>query len=257
VLIAALTGAVSVAGLARAETSKPITLPLSNLKFTADGGFTPRALPKSTPTPVALTISGKVGALDGTHPPALRDLAIALDKNIAVNLSGYPSCHPSRIQTDPPRTPAEACSGSLIGDGAMVTEIQLAEVPPILVRSEVQIFNGTRKHGARTLYLYTYIAVPTPAWIVASAQIKQAHDGPYGTEAVISFPKIAGGSGSITSFDFRIKKRLPLAGKRFSPITARCPNGRLQFRDTATFFVYETSETFRAPSEVLRTCTGG
>ena len=119
------------------------------------------------------------------------------------------------------------------------------------------IFNGTRKNGTRTLYLSTYIAVPTPAWIMASAQIKQAHDGPYGTEAVISFPKIAGGSGSIASFNFRIKKRLPLEGKWYSPITARCPNGSLQFRDTATFFNYETSETFRARSEVLRTCAGG
>ncbi len=53
-----------------------------------------------------------------------------------------------------------------------------------------------------------------------------------------------------------LERRLSLAGKRFSPATAICPDGKLQFHDTATFFNYETAETSVASAELRRACVG-
>ena len=60
--------ALLVAGFASAE--KPVAVKAGNLELTFNGGFTPKALSKTKPTPIALNVSGKIATLDGTHPPA-------------------------------------------------------------------------------------------------------------------------------------------------------------------------------------------
>jgi hypothetical protein len=247
VLAAVASGAVS--------PSQPTYVSTGTLEFTPNDGFTPRALSKTARAPIALTLDANIGTADGSHPPALQNLAIELDKNISLDLNRFPFCN-LRNDIDVPGTPAERCRPAIIGRGTMTLEIAFAEAQPIPVQSRVQIINGTRKHGIRTLYLATYISVPTPAEIVTTVQIKAIHNGRYGSEATMRFPKIAGGSGSITSLNLRIKKQLPFEAKRFSPVSAKCPDGKLQLHDTATFFNYETSETLIAAEELRRTCTG-
>lgn len=234
--------------------NKPPTVQISETRFTPDGGVQPVQLPKAKPAPVALVLTAKVGNLNGEHPPALRELAIELDRNISIDLARVPACRP--LPSDPPRTLAEACPDSIIGTGAMALEIQLAEGAPIATSSSIRIFNGPRRDGARTIYLAGYITAPVPAGIIETARLKKVDDGRYGSEMTVAIPKIAGGSGSITSLDLRIKRRLRLAGKWFSPITASCPDGKLQIHDKATFFNYETGETTTAAGELLRTCVG-
>ena len=122
-------------------------------------------------------------------------------------------------------TPQEECRGAFVGKGTAHFEIRLEEAEPIRVRSGLQIFNLGRKNGIPTLTadLVTRIPVPTPALLIATIRIKGIPRGRYGSEATITFPKIAGGSGSITSLDLRLKKQLPFNGKRFSPIASSAP----------------------------------
>jgi hypothetical protein len=251
-----LGAATAVALTGAADLDKPATVPLPRLEFIPNGRFAPRVLSKSTPTPIALAVSAKVGTVDGSHPPALRELTIGLDKNIAIDLKGYPTCHGLGVQVDPPMTPQEECRGAFIGKGTAHFEIHLSESEPIQVQSALQIFNLGRKEGDSTFVALAHIAAPTAAVIIVTIKIKKRQNGRYGTEAAITIPKIAGGSGSITHLNLRIKKQLPFEGQRFSPVTARCPDGKLRFHDTATFFNYESSEALYASSTLPRICTG-
>jgi hypothetical protein len=258
VVIVAVLGIAFASALAGATAipNQPNSVSIGEPRFTILGGITPTVLSKTKPAPIALTVFGQVHSVDGSHPPALTELAFEADRNIAVDLRGYPSCHGMSFQIDPPMTLAERCRSAIIGKGIAHFEIKLGEAAPIPVQGRLQIINAGREGGIPTLLVSTYITVPTPAEIVATVQIKKIDDGRYGTEATVTLPKIAGGGGSVTSFEARIKRRLPLEGKRFSPVTAKCPDGKLAIHVTGTFLDYETSETTTTSSDILRTCTG-
>lgn len=256
-LVVAALGAVFPAALAgAAATSKPTYVPISVFAFTPNGGFTPTLMSKTKPIPIALTISGQVKMLDGSHPPALTGLAVQLDKNISVNLRGFPACHGVRIQIDPPMTLEERCRSSIIGAGTEHFEIKFPEGEPTSAKGRLLIINGPLRDGIRTLFVDTTVSEPVTGHLVSTIEIKKIHNGRFGTEAIFTFPKIAGGSASITSFDARIKKRLPLEGKRFSPVTARCRDGKLAFHFVGNFLDYSTNEVTNASAEAPRTCTG-
>jgi hypothetical protein len=242
--------------LAEATPNKPSKVPIPSVIFDFNGGFEPQSLPKTKLAPVALLLEGKVRSIDGSHPPPLRELAIELDRNILVDLGGYPACRQQAFNDDPPKPLAELCPTSNIGSGQMWIEIQFPEAAPIELHSQLKILNGAKRDGVQSLYLVGSFAGPVPSEIVATAQIKKIHNGRFVTAVTITFPKIAGGSGSITSLDLRIKRRLLVDGKRFSPVTARCPDGKLQAHFSGEFFDYATSETTNSSTEILRTCTG-
>ena len=101
-----------------------------------------------------------------------------------------------------------------------------------------------------TFYIHAYITVPTPAAIVTTVKIKKIHKGRYGLESIASIPKIAGGSGSVTSFSLKIDKQYTYKGKKVSVLSAKCPDGKLQAHATAKF-----SDGTSASAEIIRTCT--
>ena len=70
--------------------------------------------------------------------------------------------------------------------------------------------------------------MPVPAAIVTTVKIKKIHNGRYGLKSVATIPKIAGGSGSVTSFSLKIDKKFTYKGKKVSVLSAKCPDGKLQ-----------------------------
>jgi len=250
--------ALTVAGIASgaATPNKPSTVRVGNLELTFNGGFTPTTLPKKTLAPIALSVEGKIKTTDGTHPPALKEAVIETDKNGAVNVKGYPICKSGQLQSQDSAHAEKICKPALIGKGTTNVEIEFPESKPIPVTSKLLVFNGGVKGGVTTFFIHAYITVPTPAAIVTTVKIKKIHNGRYGLKAVATIPKIAGGSGSITSFALKINKKFTYKGKKVSVLTAKCPDGKLQAHVNATFFNYTTGQTTKASTEILRTCTG-
>lgn len=238
--------AVSVAGMSAAET-----VTVGNLKFTADGGFSPKTLPKRTLAPIALTAKGKIETLDGTHPPALKEVLLETDKNGAVNVKGYPVCKSGQLQSTDTKAAEKACKKALIGTGTTNVEILFEESKPVPVSSKLLVFNGGTKGGKTTFFIHAYITVPVPAAIVTTVTIKKINKGRYGLLSVAKIPKIAGGSGSVTSFNLTINKKFTYKGKKYSVLTAKCPDGKLQAHATGIF-----SDGTKASAEFVRTCTG-
>ena len=248
ILITALGAlvALTVGSLASADTVKS-----GNLEFTLDGGFSPKTLPKKTFAPIKLSTSGKIKTLDGSHPPALKEFLGEVDKNGAIDVKGYPVCKSGKIQATDTVHAEKACKSAIIGKGTTKVEILFEESKPVPVSSKLVVFNGGVKGGTTTLFVHAYITFPVPAAIVTTVKIKKIHKGPYGYSFVATIPKIAGGTGSVTSFNLSIFKTFIYKGKKVSVLSAKCPTGKLQAHGTAVF-----SDGTRLSTGIVKPCTG-
>jgi hypothetical protein len=231
--------AISVAGIAAAE--KPVKVRVGNLELTFDGEFTPKALSKTKPTPISLSVSGKLKTLDGSHLPALREFVVETDKNGSVDVKGLPVCRSSQLQSQDTSHAEKICKTAIIGKGTTGIEIAFPEQPVIPVHSKLLVFNGGFKGGVTTFFIHAYITVPTPAAVVTTVKIKKIHSGRYGLKSVASIPKIAGGNGSVNSFSLTIDKP--------GVLKLKCPDGKILARGEAKF-----DDGTKAKAEVLRTC---
>jgi hypothetical protein len=250
--------ALSVAAIASgaAKPNQASTVVVGNLKLTFNGGFTPTVLPKKTLAPIALSAEGTIASTDGTHIPALTEAIIETDKNGAINVKGYPKCTAGKLQSQDSSHAKAICKSSLVGTGKTTAEVEFPESKPILVNSELLVFNGGEKAGVTTLFIHAYFSAPVTGAIVTTVKIKKIHNGRYGLLSTATIPKIAGGSGSVKSFSLKIDKKFTYKGKKVSILSAKCPDGKLQAHVKANFKNYKTSENITASTEILRTCTG-
>jgi hypothetical protein len=242
--------AVSVAGIAAASKSEQ-TVRVGNIELTAGGGFSPNKLSKTKLTPIALEAFGKIKTIDGSHPPALKEVLVETDKNGSVFVKGFPTCTSGKLQSQDTSHAEAICRRAIIGRGTTEVEIAFPEQKPIPVRSKLIVFNGGFKGGVTTFFIHAYITVPTPAAIVTTVKIKKIHKGRYGYLAVASVPKIAGGSGSVKSFSLTINKKYTYKGKKVSILSAKCPDGKLQAQATAVF-----ADKTRASAGFVVPCIG-
>jgi hypothetical protein len=233
--------AVIVAGIATAE--KPVKVKAGNLELTFNGGLTPKVVSKTKLTPVTLNVSGKIRTLDGTHPPALKEVLFEADKNTGIDVKGLPVCTAAKLQSQDTKHAEDICRTAIIGSGQATAEIAFPEQAPIPAKTKIIAFNGGFKGGVTTIYIHAYLTVPTPAAIVSTVKIKKIHNGRYGLGSVTTIPKIAGGSGSVTDFNLTINKK--------GVILEKCPDGKIQVHAIAVF-----TDGTRASAEVIRTCTG-
>lgn len=233
--------AVAATALAVKPNKDPVVIEAGNLKITVDGGFAPEALPKSKPAPISFFVSGKLETKDGEHPPALRTFELEGDKHVAIDVKGVPVCKSGELQSTNTSQARAVCGDTLVGQGRAEAEIKFVEQDPIPVRSELLVLNGGFRGGVTTLFVHAYITVPTPAAIVTTVKIKNVRKGRYGLQSIATIPKIAGGSGSITSFSLKINPGI---------LTATCTDGHLNARGAAIF-----SDGTKVEAEVARPCT--
>jgi hypothetical protein len=233
--------AVSVAGIATG--AKPVTVEAGNLIFTFDGEFSPSKLPKNKLAPISLTASGKIATKDGSHPPALKEAIVETDKNGTIDVKGLPTCKSGDLQSRDTKAAEKACNKAKIGQGQTTVEVQFPEQNPINVNSKLLVINGGFSGGTTTLYIHAYFSAPVTGAIVTTLKIKKINKGRYGLLTKATIPKIAGGSGSVKSFNLAITKR--------GVLSAKCADGKLQANATAIF-----ADGTKASAPIVRTCTG-
>src|ERR1700729_3394261 len=224
--------AVSAVGIATAAGGEtPVTVKVGNLEVTANGGLSPTALAKTKQTPIELKASGEVKEADGSHPPAARELIIEGDKNAEVHVKGIPTCASGKLQATDTAAALKACKPALIGEGQTTAQVAFAEQKPINVPAKLLLFNGGEKGGKITWFAHAYFSNPISGAIVTTITITKHKHGRFGTLAVAKVPQITGGSGSIISFNLKIKKNV--AG--VNPISAKCTDGKLKVHVQAKF----------------------
>jgi hypothetical protein len=238
--------ALTVAGVAVA--AKDTVVRAGNLVVTIKGssGLTPKALSKSTYTPVAFNAAGTVRTTDGAQVPPVKEVLLDA-KNVAVNTKGYPTCTSGALQSRSTADVKKACPDSIIGSGVTKISVAFPEQAPIPGTSPLLVFNGGTSGGTTTFYIHAYLTQPITTAVVTTVKIKKSGSG---IKTVTTIPKIANGAGSVTDFSLKIDKKYTYKGKKVSVLSAKCIGGKIQANVVTKFF-----DGSQLQADVLRTCT--
>lgn len=252
--------ALLVLGVTAVAIAKFDTFRAGNLILQADGGVTPKALPKTKFAPVTVHVKGNISTSDGTHPSAFREATIDFDKNGAINTTGLPVCTSGQLQARDTSSAKKVCGSTEVGSGKGKIEITFPESNPIDINAPITVFNGGTKGGKTTLFIHTFITVPVPSAVVTTVTIKKIHEGRYGLRTVSKVPTIAGGSGSVLAFDINFGKQYAYKGKKTSYLTAKCPDGHFDANVKSAIFKNEAkipgvAAQTTLKGTVIRPCT--
>ncbi|HEX3174265.1 MAG TPA: hypothetical protein VHQ43_08610 [Solirubrobacterales bacterium] len=227
--------------IAIAACAASLTLPaqaarvqVGNLVLRADGGFTPRLLPKGAYAPIDFEGHADIGTTDGSMPPALRRIALELDSDGKLDPRGIAACPPERIQGTSPSEARRRCAGAIVGRGHAAAAIALPGTPRVSVRSPLTLFNGPPQGGQATIVVHAQTTYPVVETFVLVVPVER-RAGLYGYRTNFEVPPIAGGFGSLTHVDVRIGRHFRSGGRERSFISARCSDYILQTRGTLLF----------------------
>jgi len=240
--------AVVVAGIATA--AKPTIIRAGNLILTLNGDFTPKKLPRNKMAGITLNVSGKIATNDGTHIPALKEVLFEADKDGTINAKGLPVCTSGKLQAQDTEHAKKACPTAIVGKGTTDVEVEFAEQAPFVAHSKLLAFNGGVKGGVTTIFIHAFLSSPVSAAVVTTVKVKKVHNGRFGTKSIATIPKIAGGSGSVKSFELTFGRTFTYKGKKQSYLLAKCSDGDLEAHATSIF-----SDGSRLTGDFVRSCT--
>ena len=216
IAIPLLIALLSLAGATGSSAERVIK---DGLELAFDANFAPRVLPRLRPAPVDVEIRGRIATTDGSHPPPLRQLEIALNRNGRLDARGLPVCSASALQSTSTETALQRCRPALVGRGSFRAVVTLGREIP--TNGKILAFNS-RLSGKRALVLHLFAGVPVRFTLVVPMRIGHRKEGQFGTILRAKIPKLAGGLGSVTEIDLTIGRRYSFGGKRRSYVSAAC-----------------------------------
>ncbi len=218
-----------------ATTAAALKIRAGDILITAEGGFSPTALPKYQNAPITLHGGGSISTVSGALPPILKTLTIEFDKYGSVQTTGLAQCTAGKLNATTTVEARHLCPGAIVGEGEGKAIVQFPESSPIPVSSPLTLFNGPPKNGDPTVLAHAYITVPVPSTYVVSIVIEKIHQGIYGYRTKGTIPAIAGGAGVPISGFLKIGRKWSYKGHNYSYINARCQIGHVQARGEFTF----------------------
>lgn len=240
------TLALGVAAIAGAASTK---IRAGNLVLTFGGNSIPTKLPRHRYAPAKTLIFGRIATSDGSHPSALRESVVDIDRDVKVDPRGLPVCRPGQLEARDTRAARRVCGKTTIGSGVAHAEIAFPEQAPIRVTSPITVFNGGGNARRSKILIHTFITVPAPTAIVTQVTIAKRGSG---VHAIAKIPVIAGGSGSVRDFRFKLGRSFRFHGHRRSWAVARCPDGVFRVRTPKTVFRNEARVPGVSGQTVLR-----
>jgi len=247
-LALALAGVLSL-GVAAIASAVQTTLRAGNLVITFGGSTSPSKLPKNDYVPIATNFFGKISTSDGTHPSALREVQFDVDKDVKINVKGFPACKTGELTARDTKAAMKVCGDSKLGSGIAHIEVAFPEQKPILVTSPITVFNGGEKGGKVKLLIHVFLTVPVPAAIVTDVTVTRKGTG---FSSVAKIPVAAGGSGSAIDFKFTVGKTYTYKGKKVGYAEARCPDGVFKANVKKVLFKNEAKIPGVAAQTVLK-----
>ena len=206
---------------------------VGNLVLTADGGFKPSTLPRSTYAPINFEGEANLRAVDGSVPPPLQQLVLDFDRDGRLSTAGLPVCQPTSLEEATTAEARNRCPGAIVGTGH--ASVAIGDTGrPLVVSSPLTFFNGPRLAGKPTVIMHARITVPAVQNFVITIPIEK-RGGRYRYRATIDVPPIAGGEGALAHLDASIGKRYRSGGKERSYVSARCGDGIFSTHGRFTF----------------------
>ncbi|HEX2392923.1 MAG TPA: hypothetical protein VHI77_08395 [Solirubrobacterales bacterium] len=208
-------------GLLSAAPASAGPIQEENLIVKFDGDFSPHALPRHRAVPIEVQVDGSIRTTDGSRPPALQRLQISLNRHGVLTTRGLPVCREAELQSTTSEVAMERCGAAIVGSGSFGAGIYSPSDAPVPVSGRILAFNG-EQGGRRVILLHLYGTLPITATFILPLKISHASDGEFGTVLAARIPKIAGGTGSITSIHLKIGRRYSYRGRRLAFVSASC-----------------------------------
>jgi hypothetical protein len=225
--VLALMGADAFAGSSRVTAG--------NLVVDLDLSSTPDRLPRHEDAPILFWGSGRFATKDGTTPPPLKRITFEIDKYGHLETRGLPTCSRAKLVATTVPQARKLCPGAIVGAGTGHAIVEFPEQAPLPAQTPLTFFNGPRIGGDPSVIVHAHLTIPAPTTYLVLLRIETIHKGVYGFRVETDFPPIAGGYGSVTSFDFRFDREWRFRGEQLHYIYARCPIGHLQALIEAEF----------------------
>jgi hypothetical protein len=193
-----------------------------NLRVTVLAQVEPPKLPRKTPAPIAVFISGHIGTADGAVPPQLQTMTVKVNRHGLLQSKGLPSCSLPQIQPGSTQRALDDCSDALVGSGRFWASVVFPDQRPYPTRGRLLVFNG-RVGGKPVLFAHIFTTQPFATSFVVSFALKHIHQGPYGTELSASLPQALGSWGFVDRIKLTLRRKYAYRGKQLSYFNAACP----------------------------------
>jgi hypothetical protein len=249
-LIAVVAAVLIAASLATAKLVQQ-----GDLRIRFDASFAPHALPRERPAPVRVSLGGSIETTDGSRPPRLSRISIALNRHGRITTRGLPSCSAGELESTSSATALERCRGALVGHGSFGARVDFPGQPALPVEGKVLAFNGER-HGGQSILVHVAASRPITATVVLVFHVSHPRHGKFGTVVSTTIPKIASNLGYVTDISLSFGRRYRAGGERLSFLSASCsalsgfPGAFFSFARGS--FLFATGQ--RLTTTVVRNC---
>ena len=233
--------------LATAAIAAASVIQTGNLRVTVLAQVEPPKLPRKTPAPIAVFVSGHIGTVNGAVPPQLQAMTIKVNRHGLLQSKGLPSCRLPQIQPGSTQRALDDCSTALVGSGRFWASVIFPAQRPFPTRGRLLIFNG-RVAGKPVLFAHIYTTQPFATSFVITFAIKHISKGPYGTELSASLPQALGNWGFVDRIKLTLKRKYRYLGKELSYFNAACPAP--EGTDSATFPLASADFSFAGGEQI-------
>lgn len=192
-----------------------------NLRVAFEARLLPNALPREREAPVTVKLAGAIRTTDGSTPPPLREISIAMNRAGVISVAGLPSCKASDLQQTSTEAALAVCRNALVGRGFFSANVDFPGAPTFPARGRVLVFNNSTRKGPGLL-LHLYGTSPVRAAFVLPFEITRQQSGRFGTVFSTRIPELASDRGYVTDIELEIGRRYTYRGHKRSFISASC-----------------------------------
>jgi hypothetical protein len=221
-----------------------------NLRVTVLAQVEPPKLPRRTPAPIAVFISGHIGTADGTLPPQLQRMTVKVNRHGLLQSRGLPYCRLPQIQPGSTERALDNCGDALVGSGRFWASVIFPDQRPYPTRGRLLVFNG-RVGKKQVLFAHIFTTQPFGSSFVVTFALEHIDQGPYGTELSASLPQALGNWGFVDRIKLTLKRKYRYLGKELSYFNAACPAPR--GTATASFPLATADFSFANDEEIAAT----
>lgn len=245
--ILALCGLGSVAPAAGEPVQK------GNLRVSFSGAIAPKRLPRRGAAPISVRLGGRIATTDGSDPPALKKIKLAINREGRLDPGAVPRCRIDQIQPSSTTYARRVCGAARVGEGSFSASIAIPEQSPFPSRGTVTAFNGVER-GRPVILLHIFGSKPFPTSFTLPLSISRS-GGSFGTVLSGRLPSVDVHVGFVTG----ISLTLDGSGRRRSRpyLSAGCPApagfSQIPFPLARAGFSFADKRTLS--STLVRTCT--
>ena len=192
-----------------------------NLRVKFDAQVKPQALPREGTAPISVSVGGRVSTTDGSVPPQLRQVQIAINRAGRLDAKGLPVCRLHDIQPATTANALAACGAAKVGEGEFSANVVIPEQSPFPSDGKLVAFNGVQG-GKPVIFAHVYGTEPIPTSFTLPLKVSRAK-GRFGTLLTATLPSVTSSVAFVTGISLKLKRGFNYRGERHSYLSAGCP----------------------------------